>query len=50
MLGKKNSDSKALLADMHQHGIRFNPEIVEAIRALRANQGKQSQPTDKYEQ
>lgn len=49
MLTKKNSNSKAILADMHQDGIRFDPEIVEAIRALRAIQGNQIQPVDKNE-
>ncbi len=46
MLGKKNNDSKALLADMHQDGIRFDPKIVEALRALRANQGINNLPED----
>lgn len=37
MFIKKESNSMPLLADMHLDGTRFDPEILEAMRAMRAN-------------
>lgn len=39
MFIKKDSNAKPLLADMHMDGIRFDPKILAALKALKANQG-----------
>ncbi|MGB3143524.1 MAG: hypothetical protein WBB24_05405 [Maribacter sp.] len=38
MFIKKDSKAKPLLADMHMDGTRFDPKILAALKALKANQ------------
>ena len=43
MFIKKNSKAKPQLADMHIDGTRFDSKILEALRALKKNQGNTEQ-------